>query len=329
MNFVGPVVAFNVLQPMVWFLQVVIASLDGLVHSFGWSMILLAVLVKVVFWQLNTRSARSILRTQQLAPKIKALQSEFKDDPQAISAATMALYKREGINPLSGLLPQLIQIPIIISVYWAVLADKSLFATQSWLWIGSPLAARVPWHLLAANLASLDCLLLVLYVASMYFSIRSAGVSQDPQAATQQRMMAILSPGITGFFGYKYAWPSAMLLYWLTANVIAILQQRLVLASSNRERNGETSDVPRWLALPRDYALFLSGRAYPGTVDVRCARWAAFGILGCGVFAILTQVGQISYHGIDGGPLVLVVVCAVSTSFFLAMMKITRPSALP
>jgi len=329
MNFVGAVVAFNVLQPMVWFLQVVIASLDGLVHSFGWSMILLAVLVKVVFWQLNTRSARSILRTQQLAPKIKALQSEFKDDPQAISAATMALYKREGINPLSELLPQLIQIPIIISVYWAVLADKSLFATQSWLWIGSPLAARVPWHLLAANLASLDCLLLVLYVASMYFSIRSAGVSQDPQAATQQRMMAILSPGITGFFGYKYAWPSAMLLYWLTANVIAILQQRLVLASSNRERDGATSHVPRWLALPRDYALFLSGRAYPGTVDVRCARWAAFGILGCGVFAILTQVGQISYHGIDGGPLVLVVVCAVSTSFFLAMMKITRPSALP
>jgi YidC/Oxa1 family membrane protein insertase len=329
MNVVGAVIAFNVLQPMVWFLQFVIASLDGLVHSFGYSMVLLAVLVKVLFWRLNARSTRSMLRMQQLAPKIKALQSEFKDNPQAISAATMALYKREGINPLSGLLPQLIQIPIIVSVYWAVLADKSIFATQSWLWIGSPLAARVPWHLLAANLASLDCLLLVLYVASMYFSIRSAGAPQDSQAAKQQRLMAIVSPGITGFFGFKYAWPSAMLIYWLTSNVIAILQQRLVLASSNRERDVAASDIPRWLALPRDYALFLLGRAYPSTVNVRCARWTAFAMLGCGVFAILTQVGQISYHGIDGGPVVLVVVSGVMTGFFLAIMKITRPTVLP
>jgi YidC/Oxa1 family membrane protein insertase len=311
--------AFNLVQPIVWLVQLAIASLNAVVHSFGWSMVLLAVLVKVVFWKMNAQSARAMIRTQRIAPHVKALQSQFKGDPEALSAAMMALYKEEAINPLSGLLPQLVQIPIIVSVYWAVLADKSLFATQQWLWIGSPLAAKVPWHLLAANLASLDCILLALYVASMYFSIRSAPVPRDSQAAKQQRLMAIVSPGITGLLGFKYAWPSAMLLYWLTANTIAILQQRLALAS----------DAPRWLATSRDYALFLCGRAYPRTVDVRRARWAAIGLLACGVFAIVTQVGQISYHEISGGPLCLFVISAMMTAFFFGIMRITRGIALP
>jgi YidC/Oxa1 family membrane protein insertase len=321
--------AFNLVQSIVWLVQLAIASLNAVVHSFGWSMVLLAVLVKVVFWKLNARSARAMIRMQHIAPQVKALQLRFKGEPEALSAAMMALYKQEGINPFSGVLPQLVQIPIIMSVYWAVLADKSLFATQQWLWIGSPLAAKVPWHLLAANLASLDCLLLLLYVASMYFSIRSAGIPQDSQGAKQQKLMAIASPGVTGFFGFTYAWPSAMLLYWLTANTIAILQQRLALASANRERYAEALGVPGWLALPRDYALFLCGRAYPSTVDVRRARWAAIGLLGCGVFAILTQVGQVSHHGISGGPLSLFVISAMMTAFFLAIMRVTRGTALP
>jgi YidC/Oxa1 family membrane protein insertase len=329
MNIVVAIVAFNALQPIVWLLQLAIASLNAIVHSFGWSMVLLAVLVRLVFWSLNARSAHAMLRMQHIAPEVKALRSQFNDEPEALSAAMMALYTREGINPISGLLPQLVQLPIIVSVYWAVLADKSLFATQSWLWIGSPLAARVPWHLLAANLASLDCILLLLYVASMYFSIRGAGMAQDPQAAKQQRFMAIVSPGVTGFFGYKYAWPSAMLLYWLTANLIAILQQRLVIASSNRQRDAVASGFSRWLGLARDYAMFLSGKAYPSTVNVQRARSVAIVFLGCGVFAILTQVGQISYHGFSGGPLGLVVISGIMTGFFLAIMRVTRGSALP
>jgi hypothetical protein len=120
-----------------------------------------------------------------------------------------------------------------------------------------------------------------------------------------------------------------MLLYWLTANLIAIVQQRLAIAYANRERNSFVNDAPPWLALPRDYALFLVGRAYPRTVDVRRARLMAIGLLGCGVFAILTQVGQISYHGISGDPLSLVLVSAVMTAFFLAIMRVTRGTALP
>jgi YidC/Oxa1 family membrane protein insertase len=187
------VVAFNLLQPIVWLLQLVIASLNALVHSFGWSMVLLAVLVRLVFWKVNAWSFHAMLRMQRIAPQVKDLQSQFNGEPEALSAAMMALYKREGVKPISAFVPQLVQLPIIISVYWAVLADKSLFATQSWFWIGSPLAARVPWHLLAANLASLDCLLLILYVASMYLSIRSAGMPPDPQAAKQQKLVAIVS----------------------------------------------------------------------------------------------------------------------------------------
>jgi YidC/Oxa1 family membrane protein insertase len=329
MNIVLALVAFNSLQPIVWLLQFAIALLNGFVHSFGWSMVLLAVSVRLVFWKLNAWSARAMLRMQRIAPQVKALQSEFDGEREALSTAMMALYKREGVNPMSAFVPQLVQLPIIISVYWAVMADKSLFATQSWLWIGSPLAARVPWHLLAANLASLDCLLLILYVISMYLSIRSAGTPSDPQAAKQQKLMAIVSPGVTGAFGFKYAWPSAMLIYWLTGNIIAILQQRLVLASSHRKGRSFMSSAPPWLELARDYALFLSGRAYPSTVNVRLARLVAIGLLGFGVFATLTQVLQISYHGVVGGPSSLVVVSAMMTGFFLAIMRATRGTALP
>jgi hypothetical protein len=120
-----------------------------------------------------------------------------------------------------------------------------------------------------------------------------------------------------------------MLIYRLTANIIAILQQRLVLASANRKGRSIVSHVPPWLDLARDYALFLLGQAYPITVNVRRARLVAIGLLGCGVFAILTQVGQISYHGISGGPLSLVVVSATMTGFFLAIMRMTRGTALP
>jgi YidC/Oxa1 family membrane protein insertase len=326
MNFVGAILASNLLQPLVWAVRLAIGSIDAVVHSFGWSMVLLAVAVRLVFWRLNAKSADSMLRTQRIAPKVKALQAQLKGDPEALSSAMMALYKAEGINPLSGLLPQLVQIPIIISVYWAVKADTSLFATQSWLWIGSPLAARVPWHLLAANLASLDCLLLAFYAASMYLSIRSAGTPQSPQAAKQQKLMAVISPGITGFFGIKYAWPSAMLIYWLTANMIGILQQRLVIASSNREGASFASHLPPWLALPRDYAMFLLGKAYPSTVNIRHARSAAIGVLSFGVFVVFTQVGR---HGFFEDPVNAVVIAAMMTVFFMTITKLTRGSSLP
>jgi YidC/Oxa1 family membrane protein insertase len=216
--------AFNPIQPIVDLLHTVLSTIYGVVHNYGWSLILLAFIVKLAFWPLNTMQFKAMLKTQQIAPKLKALQQRYKNDKEKLNTETMALYKETGANPLAGCAPILLQMPILISLYWAVISDKAMFASQSWLWIGA-LGARTPFHILAANLASPDYVLLACYVVSMYFSVRFTSPAVDPQQAQQQKIMAFVSPAMVGFLGVKYAWPSALIIYWLSFNVFTMAQQ--------------------------------------------------------------------------------------------------------
>jgi YidC/Oxa1 family membrane protein insertase len=217
--------AFNPIQPIVDLLHAVLSAIYGVVHNYGWSLILLAFIVKLAFWPLNTMQFKAMLKTQQIAPKLKELQRKYKNDKEKLNTETMALYKETGANPLAGCAPILLQMPILISLYWAVISDKSMFASQSWLWIGSAVAARAPFHILASNLATPDYVLLACYIVSMYFSVRFTSPAVDPQQAQQQKIMAFVSPAMVGFLGVKYAWPSALIIYWLSFNVFTMAQQ--------------------------------------------------------------------------------------------------------
>ncbi len=214
-----------VLDPIVAALHAVLSAIYGVVHNYGWSLIILAAAVKLAFWPLNTMQFKSMLKMQRIAPQVKKLQERYKNDREKLNEATMALYKESGANPLAGCAPMLLQLPILASLYWAVISDKSLFASQSWLWIGSGLARSAPGHVLAASLAAPDYVLLVAYMVSMYFSVRFTSPAIDPQQAQQQKIMAFMSPAMVGFFGFKYAWPSALIIYWLAFNVFTMAQQ--------------------------------------------------------------------------------------------------------
>ena len=221
-----PLLAFgNVLQPIVDLLHAVLASIYHVVGNYGWSLILLAAIVKAIFWPLNTMQYKSMLKTQLVAPQIKALQQKYKNDKEKLNAETMALYKETGANPLASCLPLLLQMPILFSLYSAINGDKELFASQKWLWIGSPFAIDSPKHVLAANLAAPDYVLLVLYIVSMYFSVRFTSPAMDEQQAQQQKIMAFVSPAMVGYMGFKFAWPSALIIYWLAFNVFTMAQQ--------------------------------------------------------------------------------------------------------
>ena len=159
--------------------------------------------MKLAFWPLNTMQFKAMLNTQKIAPKLKALQQRYKNDREKLNAETMALYKETGANPLAGCAPILLQMPILISLYWAVISDKALFASQTWLWIGSSAAASAPYHVLAANLAMPDYALLVAYIVSMYFSVRFTSPAVDPQQAQQQKIMAFISPAMVGYLGLQ------------------------------------------------------------------------------------------------------------------------------
>ena len=226
--------AFNPIDPIVGALHVVLQTIFGVVHNYGWSLIILAACVKGAFWPLNTMQFKAMLKTQQIAPKLKALQAKYKNDKEKLNVETMALYKETGANPLAGCLPLLLQMPILISLYWAVISDKALFASQSWLWIGSTFAIGSPYHILAANLSLPDYVLLAAYVISMYFSVRFTSPAVDPQQAQQQKIMAFISPAMVGYLGFRYAWPSALIIYWLSFNVFTMAQQLYLINKYHR-----------------------------------------------------------------------------------------------
>ncbi len=225
----------HILDPIVAGLTTVVSYINMPLHNLGWSLVVLAVLFRIVFWPLNAQQFKSMMAMQKVAPKIKALQAKYKSDPQKLQQEQMALYKAEGVNPLAGCFPLLLQYPFIISVLYMVLQQKPLYATQHFLWIGSAISETAPkifGHvpLFAPNLATADAVLLVLYGLSMYVSMRYGTMpATDPAQAQTQKMMSFLSPVLLFVFGFQYAWPSALLLYWLTSNILQMAQQLYML----------------------------------------------------------------------------------------------------
>jgi len=229
-----PLLAVNPLEPIVLALHAVLTWLAQHLGNYGWSLVALAAIVKIVFWPLNTMQFKSMLKMQSLQPKVKALQQRYKSDKEKLNTETMKLYKESGTNPLAGCLPLLLQMPILFSLYWAVISDKELFAKSFWLWIGTPVSINSPYHILASNLAQPDYVLLAVYIVSMYVSIRFTSPAMDEQQAQQQRLMALISPVMIGYLGFQYKWPSALILYWLSFNVFSIAQQLFLINRYHR-----------------------------------------------------------------------------------------------
>ena len=177
----------NLLDPIVHGLTALLTYITGITHNFGWSLIILAGLIKGVLWPLSTKQYESMIKNQsmmkELQPKLNALKAKYKDDPQTLNTETMALYKEQGFNPASGCLPALLPMPVLFSVWYAINAQKDLFASTGWGWVGSALSLKYP-AFLATSLAQPDHLLLLLYAASMYVSIR---ISRAPRSIRSKR----------------------------------------------------------------------------------------------------------------------------------------------
>jgi YidC/Oxa1 family membrane protein insertase len=241
------VFAFNFFEPVTAAMLSILTAIHSVVPSYGLDMILLAVVVRAALFPLAQQQFKSMAEMQKVQPLLKAIQAKHKGQPQELQAATMALYKEHGVNPLAGCFPMLIQLPILLGLFYAInehvgcnpskwdaaakLCDKVAgaapgdFWTQTFGWIGSPLAVSFP-HIFATSLAVLDMPLFVLYIVSMYISVRyGSPPSSDPQQAQTQKIMAIVSPAMIAFFGFKYQWASALLIYWLTLNVLTMAQQ--------------------------------------------------------------------------------------------------------
>ncbi len=181
--------------------------LHSLIGNWGWAIVVLTLIVKIVLYPLNNAAYRSTAKMRVLAPKMEALKKKYGEDKLAMQQAMMQLYKDEKINPLGGCLPMLVQMPIFIGLYWMIFLSVEL-RQAPWLgWI-SDLSRPDPWYVLPAMMA-----------ATMWFQTKLNPAPTDPMQAQMMKIMPLVFSVMFFFF------PSGLVLYYVVNNLLTIAQQ--------------------------------------------------------------------------------------------------------
>ncbi len=190
-------------SPLFWILD----KINDVINNWGWSIILLTVLVKLVFYPLSATAYKSMGKMKNLQPRLKTLKERYGDDKQKFQQEMMQIYKKEKINPLGGCLPILIQIPVFIALYWVLLESVELRQAPFIFWL-TDLSRADPFYVLP-----------ILMGASMFLQHLLNPTPLDP---LQKNIMMSLPIVFTFFFLW---FPSGLVLYWLINNVLSIAQQ--------------------------------------------------------------------------------------------------------
>ncbi|MEM9601539.1 MAG: membrane protein insertase YidC [Pseudomonadota bacterium] len=205
-------------QPLFWLLN----KIHGFVGNWGWSIVLLTVLIKAFFYKLSEMGYKSMARMKALQPKMVELKERYGDNREKMGQATMELYKKEKVNPLGSCFPMLIQIPVFIALYWMLIESVELRQAPWLLWI-EDLAAKDPYFVLP-----------VLMGISMFVQQKLNPAPVDP---IQQKVFMIMPWMFMVFFMF---FPAGLVLYWIVNNVLSIAQQWYI----TRVVIGETSTKP-------------------------------------------------------------------------------------
>jgi YidC/Oxa1 family membrane protein insertase len=195
----------------------------GIIGNWGWSIVIVTALIKLLFYPLSQASGRSMAKMRAVAPRLKQIQESFKDDREKLGRAMMELYKKEKINPLAGCLPMLVQIPFFISFYWVLLESVEMRQAPFILWIND-LSARDPFFVLPLFMGG-----------AMFAQFKLNPAPPDPMQAKIMQFMPLVMTGMMAWF------PSGLVLYWLTNTVLSIAQQwrvnQVVEAEVAKKRN--------------------------------------------------------------------------------------------
>ncbi len=190
------------------------------VQNWGVTIIIVTILLKLLFYKLTEKSGRSMAKMRAIAPRIKAIQERYKDDREQLAKQTMELYKREKINPVAGCLPILVQIPVFLAFYWALLESVEMRQAPFFGWI-QDLSSKDPYFILP-----------ILMGFGMYAQFKLNPAPPDPMQAKMFAFMPVIMTVMMAWF------PAGLVLYWLTNTLLSIAQQwqinRVVLAESNK-----------------------------------------------------------------------------------------------
>ena len=192
--------------PIFWALQ----KIHGVVGNWGWAIVILTILIKLMFFPLSAKSYQSMAQMRGLAPKLQRLKELHGDDRQKLHQSMMDLYKTEKVNPLGGCLPVVVQIPVFIALYWALLGSVEMRQAPFIGWIHD-LSAPDPFYVLP-----------IIMGLTMILQTRLNPTPPDP---IQAKVMMIMPVAFSIFF---FFFPAGLVLYWVVNNVLSISQQWVI-----------------------------------------------------------------------------------------------------
>lgn len=202
-----------------WFISGIIfwmmQKIYDVVGNWGWSIVIVTILIKLLFYQLSAKSYRSMSVMKKLQPRIEMLKERYGDDRQKLTQATLELYREEKVNPLSGCLPIVIQIPVFIALYWVLVESVQLRQAPFILWIHD-LSMRDPYYVLP-----------ILMGISMFLQQRLNPPPADPMQAKVMMLMPVI------FTVLFMNFPAGLMLYWFVNQTLSFLQQWYIMHSIN------------------------------------------------------------------------------------------------
>lgn len=193
-------------EPLFW----VMRKINSVVGNWGWTIILITILLKAMFLPLSAASYKSMAKMKKLSPRLKTLKERYGDDKPKFQQEMMKLYKQEKVNPAGGCLPILVQIPVFIALYWVLLESVELRQAPWAFWI-QDLSSKDPFYILP-----------LLMGGSMLVQQLLNPAPMDPM---QQKIMMALPVVFTVFF---LSFPAGLVLYWVVNNVLSITQQWMI-----------------------------------------------------------------------------------------------------
>jgi YidC/Oxa1 family membrane protein insertase len=193
-------------KPLYWLLD----KLHGFIQNWGWSIVALVVLLKAAFYWLNAKAYASMAKMKAVNPKITEMRERLKDNPQQMQQEMMRIYREEKVNPMGGCFPIMIQIPVFIALYWVLLSSVEM--------------RNVPWILWIKDLSSPDPFYILPLVMTATTLLQTAlnPTPPDPMQAKMMWFMPLIFSVMFFFF------PAGLVLYWITNNVLSILQQWII-----------------------------------------------------------------------------------------------------
>ena len=207
-------------KPLFWMLE----QAHSIVGNWGWAIVIVTFLLKLVFYPLSESSGKSMAKMRVLGPRIKNLQETFKDDREKLGRAMMDLYKREKINPVAGCLPILIQMPVFFAFYWVLLESVEMRQAPFMFWI-QDLSAKDPFYVLPLIMAG-----------AMFVQTKLNPTPPDPIQAKVFMILPLVMSVTFAFF------PAGLVLYWVANTLLSVAQQwninRRIEAEAKKERVG-------------------------------------------------------------------------------------------